>query len=372
MRIGRSLLVLLAVVASMGVLATGPANADEPHDKIPFTAATVTQTDDGYDIAWKAPASAGEVEVYAGTDPAEIADETPVATGKSSDTVHVTGLAAAPRWYFELDPEKGEELVVADHSLHLASAPNFRDIGGYRTRDGRWVKVGQLYRSDSLDALSDADTATLQALGLKLVCDLRTDGERASKPDQEIPGAANEQINIVGEDQLVAKITSAITSGDRAAQQELLGNGKGARLLIDGGAGLVSDASPLAGYKALFDRIEDPANLPTVMHCTAGKDRTGWASAAILTALGVPKATVMGDYLASNAYLREKNEKTLTQIAGLIDRSLLEPVITVKAPYLNASFDEVKAKYKTFDKYLAAIGVSKADVAELRDDLLED
>ena len=143
-------------------------------------------------------------------------------------------------------PAKGGSLVTADHSLHLASAPNLRDIGGYRTGDGKWVKVGLLYRSDGLDALTDADLATVQALGIKLVCDLRTDGERSSKPDKEIPGSTNEQFNIIGEDELTAKITSAITSGDKAAQQELLGDGKAERLLVDGGRSIVSGASPLA------------------------------------------------------------------------------------------------------------------------------
>ena len=128
----------------------------------------------------------------------------------------------------------------------------------------------------------------------------------------------------------------------------------------------MSGTSPLAQYKVFFSRIEDPNNLPTVMHCSAGKDRTGWASAAILTALGVPKATVMQDYLASNDYLKEKNDKTLAQTAALIDRSLIEPVLTVKKEYLDASFSEVKAKYKTFDKYLAAVGVTKADRQKLQ------
>ena len=78
----------------------------------------------------------------------------------------------------------------------------------------------------------------------------------------------------------------------------------------------------------------------------------------------------MQDYLASNTYLQAKNEKTYAQTAALIDRSLLEPVLTVKKQYLDASFSEVAAKFKTFDKYLAAIGVTKADKQQLQDELL--
>jgi protein-tyrosine phosphatase len=367
----RLVLIFVILALTLGVVATSPAvAAGKDTDAIPFTAATVVQAADGYDVAWKAPSSAGAVKVYAGTDPTNVGTSNEVGSGKSTGTVHVTGLEAAPRWYFELVPAKGGSLVTADHSLHLPSAPNFRDIGGYRTSGGEWVKVGELYRSDGLDALSDADTATLQALGIKLVCDLRTDAERTSKPDKEIAGSTNEQINIIGEDELTAKITNAITSGDKAAQQELLGNGKAQKLLVDGGRSLVSGASPLAQYKVFFSRIEDPNNLPTVMHCSAGKDRTGWASAAVLTALGVPKATVMDDYLISNEYLKAKNEKTLAQTGALIDSSLLEPVLSVKQEYLDASFSEVKANYKTFDKYLAAIGVTKADKQQLQTELL--
>jgi protein-tyrosine phosphatase len=72
----------------------------------------------------------------------------------------------------------------------------------------------------------------------------------------------------------------------------------------------------------------------------------------------------------SNDYLKAKNDKTLAQTAALIDRSLIEPVLTVRKEYLDASFSEVKAKYKTFDKYLAAIGVTKADKQQLQDELL--
>jgi len=367
----RLILILVLLALTLGVLTTAPAvAAGKDTAAIPFTAATVTQTADGYDVAWKAPSSAGAVKVYAGTDPTDVGTADEVGSGKSTGSVHVTGLEPAPRWYFELDPAKGRSLVTADHSLHLESVPNFRDIGGYRTSDGKWVKVAELYRSDGLDTLSDADNATLQALGIKLVCDLRTDTERSSKPDKEIPGSSNEAINIIGEDPLVAQLTAAITGGDKAAQQELLGNGKAEQLLVDGGRSLVSGTIPLAQYKVFFSRIEDPDNLPTVMHCSAGKDRTGWASAAILTALGVPKSTVMQDYLVSNDYLKAKNDKTLSQTAALIDRSLIEPVLSVRKEYLDASFSEVKAKYKTFDKYLAAVGVTKAAKQKLQAELL--
>ena len=200
-------LVLIVVTCSLalGVVTATPAAAATKTQAIPFTAATVTQTATGYDVAWKAPSSAGAVKVYAGTDPTDVGTSDQVGSGKSTDTITVTGLAAAPRWYFELVPAKGGSLVIADRSLHLASAPNFRDVGGYRTSDGKWVKMGLLYRSDGLDALTDADIATVQALGIKLVCDLRTDGERTSKPDKAIPGATNEQINIIGEDELTAR-----------------------------------------------------------------------------------------------------------------------------------------------------------------------
>jgi protein-tyrosine phosphatase len=203
-----------------------------------------------------------------------------------------------------------------------------------------------------------------------LVCDLRTDGERTSKPDKEIAGATNEQINIIGEDELTAQITAAITGGDRAAQERLLGGGKAEQLLVDGGRSLVSGDNPRAQYEVFFDRIADPDNLPTVMHCSAGKDRTGGARAAVLTTLGVPEATVMEDDRASNGYLKEKIDKTLAQTAALIDRSLLDPVLTVREEYLDASFSEVQAKYTTFEKYLQSIGVTKADAAKLKAELL--
>jgi protein-tyrosine phosphatase len=354
-----------------GVAAAAPAGAAKPAEAIPFTAANVTQTADGYDVKWAAPSSAGAVKVYAGTDPTDVDTADQVGKGKSTDDIQVTGLAAAPRWYFELVPATGGSLVIADRSLHLASAPNFRDFGGYRTAGGKWVKMGKLYRSDGLDKLTDADLATVQALGIKLVCDLRTNTERAKGPDRVIAGATNEQIDITGQDQLTQTLTAAVTSGDPAEQQRLFGDGKAEKLLVDAGSSLVGDATPLAEYHTMFTRIEDPAHLPTVLHCTAGKDRTGWAAAAILSTLGVPRSTVTQDYLLSNEMLKAKNDATLAQTKALIDPALIEPLITVRKEYLDASFAEVKAKYGTFAKYLTkGLGVDAAAQKKLQQELL--
>lgn len=373
---------LFAVMAAVTApLATASAGAATRTTAIPFTEANVTQTTDAsgtssYAVTWAAPKHAGKVTVYAGQDPRALEDDPTsgqqVGEGESTDDLTVTGLTAAPRWYFALDPAKGGPLVVADRSLHLAASPNFRDAGGYRTTDGQWVRMGLLYRSDAIDKLTDADLATLQALGIKLVCDLRTDYERGRAPDKAIPGAEDVVLDVAGNSDLTKQITEAILNRDAAAINTLLGDGKGAKLLTEGGRSYVSSDTAKAAYTAMFERIGDPAQLPAVYHCSGGKDRTGWASAAVLTALGVPRATVTADYLKSNDYLGPGNEKTLALVSAIgIDRSVLEPTITVSQPYLDASFAEVKAKYGTFAKYLTkGLGVTPKELAALEREML--
>jgi len=102
------------------------------------------------------------VSVYAGTERDHIGREHAVANGDQAWTRQVTGLPPSDRWWFEFVPDSGPSLVLADRSLHLASAPNFRDLGGYRTAEGRWVRMGVLFRSDQLDKLSDGDRAKVR------------------------------------------------------------------------------------------------------------------------------------------------------------------------------------------------------------------
>jgi protein-tyrosine phosphatase len=326
--------------------------------QIPFRRADVL-THDGkaFVVSWSAPSAAGQVAVYARTTPDLDSSTAParrVGQAGPSGELHVVDLPSATRWYFELRPERGAPLVVADRSLHLRSAPNFRDVGGYRTSDGRWVRMGVAYRSDQLDRLSDADLAKIASLNPALIVDLRTDAERRSGPDRLPPTASP----------LVADVMAS-SPPDMAAIMRATGPQDSIAFLTQANRQFVSGASALGAYGVLMSRLDRSKGV-VVYHCTAGKDRTGWASAVLLTILGVPRATVMADYLASNAYLADKNKAMFSVLPS--DRAaILEPVMTVRPAYLDAAFAEVKARYGSFDRYLSeGLGLDAAALAQLR------
>lgn len=329
---------------------------------IPFTAAAVSA--DGT-VNWSAP-GAGRVTVFAGTDPA-VSDRTnPVGRGDATGRIRVSGLAPGKRWFFALVPDRGTPLVIADRGLYLKTIPNLRDIGGYRTADGRWVKMGMLYRSDQLDRLSDNDLAAMGGLGIALVADLRTASERSREPDRVPAGAEHLVLDVAAD--------SRGLGGDMRQAMTMITTGKGAAMLTEANREFVALDSARTAYSALLGRIGAEDTGPTLYHCTAGKDRTGWASAVILTILGVPRETVMADYLASNDYLRAKNEAIIGAAGSAstpIARENLEPVLGVRAAYIEAAFAEVEKRYGSFDRYVRdGLGLDDAAIDRLRTTLL--
>ena len=330
---------------------------------IPFIQAQVTSRDGGHAfvIAWAAPSSAGPVRVYAR---ALLSADGPegkgrlVGHGGAVGQITVADLPPADRWYFELRAAHGAPLTTADRGLHLATAPNFRDIGGYRTVDGRWVRMGLVFRSDELDRLSEADLAKLGRLAPALVVDLRTQPERTRGPDRLPPGA-EPMVADVAADAPPSQGISKISTADEAAD-----------FLVRANQQFVSLPSAKDAYTRLFGRLQGPpagAKAGAVVyHCSAGKDRTGWATAVLLSALGVPRETVMADYLASNGYLVEKNRAMFSAMPADM-AAKLQPVFTVRAAYLQAGFDEADRRYGSFDQYLKeGLGLDSAALARLR------
>jgi protein-tyrosine phosphatase len=216
----------------------------------------------------------------------------------------------------------------------------------------------------------------MASFGIKVVCDFRTDGEVELRGEDQLPtGVEYLQLPVADpNNDLGAKIETAIISEDRAAQERLLGNGKSEKILLDAAPFLVSSRPARDAYRALLDRLTDRDTLPTLTHCTAGKDRTGWSTAVILTALGVPKDTVIEDYLLTNELTAEQIESRIESAAALMDDSeLIRPLLEARTEYLEASFTEMRQKYGTFANYLRkGLGVSKADLEALKQNLLTD
>ncbi|WP_329121249.1 tyrosine-protein phosphatase [Streptomyces sp. NBC_01465] len=338
------------LAAALAVAAGAPAaSAHSPHRSIPFTAAQVTAGKDGaYTVEWKAPGVRGV---------AIRANGHVVARGGASGSVTVRGLPAADRQWFDLVPERGGSLHLADRLVRLDGAVNFRDAGGYRTADGHWVKMGEIYRSDALDKLTAGDLAKLRRLHIRTVFDLRMVSERTAAPDRLPAGAKGVVADVLAGSPTYTTMPS--TEADAV------------KMMTDGEKFMVSGGSAQAAYSEVFDGIaKASSSRAVVFHCTAGKDRTGWNNAALLTALGVPRATVMSDYLASNDYRAAANAAALASMPPA-QAAVYKPLLDVRAGYLNSGFDEVAQKYGTFGTYLkSGIGVDGRELARLKRELL--
>ncbi len=258
----------------------------------------------------------------------------------------------------------GESLGKA---LGLSAAPNLRDLGGYKTRDGRTVVRGLLYRSDRL-ALNADDVRKLAALGLTHDFDLRTAAEVGAQPDQ-IP----EGVTWVGLDVLAdgspPSMSRLSALRDPKTANDSLGGGKAEAIFTDIYRAVISLPSARKAYGELFTALADRGHTPALFHCTTGKDRTGWASAAFLTLLGVPEKTVMADYLRSNDYILPFYSGTIdrwVQAGG--DRAILEALYGVRRQYLEASFDEMHKTYGSIEKYFSeGLGIDAAGQQALKD-----
>ncbi len=265
------------------------------------------------------------------------------------------------------DPTEGLDGLAKRRYVRLDGAHNFRDLGGYEAADGRSVRWGLFFRSDHLHELSDADLEVFSRLGIRLVCDLRGPGERAEAPDR-LPEENPPR---------VAELEISDPSFDPARLREQIGSGEDVdlrQMLIDANRLFATRFAPR--YRSMFERITREENLPALVHCTAGKDRAGFASALILRVLGVPLETVYEDFLLSNAYTAERNERAILLARifslGRVKPETLRPVLGVERAYLESAFSAIDEAYGSFEAYRReALGLDDAAVRAFRSLALE-
>lgn len=252
----------------------------------------------------------------------------------------------------------------------LEQAPAFRDIGGLATQDGRQVRRGRVFRSDALARLSARDQDTFRALGIRTVCDLRSEGERLRHPNRLPPGHACEQIHF--------GILTDVRAGDARVFDALRRSpdAAGAReMMLSLYRGMPEAFAPHLG--PLLRRIAGGA-LPMVIHCTAGKDRTGFAVAMLLSLLGVARRGIVDEYLLTTrapprperlAYVQDLLTLHLGHPA---QASVVAPVLWAAGPYLEAAFDAVEGRHGSVERYLReACGLDPAELEAIRRVMLE-
>jgi protein-tyrosine phosphatase len=256
----------------------------------------------------------------------------------------------------------------------IDSVHNLRDVGGDRTSDGRRVRTGLLYRAAGLARLAPGDDEAFRRLGVRTVFDLRMAEEQAREPDRLPAGVRHVPVDVLSE---------WGTTGQPAAFERWFNDPAAARAALGGGAGqamwegqyraFVELPSARAAYGSMFRVLATEGGRPALVHCTTGKDRTGWAAASLQLLLGVPTDAVMAHYLRSGLFIAPLVEPVLAALAARGgDPELFRPVFDVRPAYLDSAMAEVRERYGSIEGYFAdGLGLDAATRAALRDAFLE-
>ena len=268
-------------------------------------------------------------ELFKGEKPDKIDYSKPILKG-SVKGIFPIPVTEKSRSYFTLRTKSGDK-IIAERLLPITGGYNFRDLGGIKNKEGKKVVWGKLFRADDLKNLTQEDLTYLSEIPITTIADFRTFEERIVNPDK-LPASVKQVFiyNIAPGSISVESFNAVKTPKDAQSLMSAMYKE------------LVSDETIIAAYREFFDKIQNGENLPLLYHCSAGKDRTGLATALILFSLGVDKETIMTDYLSSDEYLKGKYPTN-------------SDLFKVKPMFLESSIDYVETKYGSIENYLTKV-----------------
>ena len=247
---------------------------------------------------------------------------------------------------------------------------NFRDIGGFTTSDGRKMKAGILFRSEELSRLSKKDMETFYKLNIKAICDLRTPNEQKSKVSRIQTGKGIQLLNISIHDKsrefthleffkfLVSKSNTIDFEKIMKEMYEHMAFGCHKEI------------------REILIFLSNETNIPALIHCTGGKDRTGFVSAIIQLLVGVPYESVINDYLVSNQLIATRMKKVETFIRWMslfqISSERIKPMLEVQRNYLEEVYTKIIEEYESIETYLrVACNIPQSNLDKLKQLLIE-
>lgn len=315
------------------------------------------------EVSWHPQDQTPSVAVCTGLRKKEAMEKIPVPTSHQG-YVRITHLDSAKRHYYHIIDESGKRVLTAERRVLFDGAVNFRDIGGYRTTDGREIKWGKVFRSDGLSRLTENDHQILSHLGVSRIFDFRTPSEVRQAPDN------------LPETEAITWVNLPVTHGkiDFVDAMSRLKQGEIDWLTPDFMVnGYLRNLEEFPGvWGEVINYMARANDSALLFHCTGGKDRTGTCAALILLMLGVDEETVIMDHQLSNVYIADILPKVLKMIAAYgVDPDRLVPYLTAPREGITALLDHLRTRYGSAADYLSQrAGVQKETQELLKEKLL--
>ena len=302
----------------------------------------------------------GKYVIYEGFSPSNINWNAPINIDGSSISLPRN----LPRPFYAVVTPTNDTLMIAERKLIINDLDNFRDLGGLKTQDDRYVNWGRFYRSDALNVLLSSEFNYIDGLDIKRVFDLRSDFEIKSAQDNLPKNIAYEHFPIFADND----------SGMLQGLQEKMSKGSltkadAEQLLMDTYKSFANEDA--IKFNKLLHEIFIEYDYPSVFHCTAGKDRTGFTAAMILSILNVDRKTILEEYEMTNFYTQSKIEDLMKNVSKLgygdkIEPAAIEAIMSVNKKYLEASFKIIDSKYGGIDAFIKnQLGFSDEERSEL-------
>lgn len=314
-----------------------------------------------YVIKWETyPPTQGSVQIYESNSPDTFNTHSPIAEVPiSKGYTTLMAIRNMERSYFHLVFNKKYKEVVTERSIILSSVFNFRDIGGYHTRQNKQMRWGKIYRTSSLFNLNHHDHEYLRRLGIKTIIDLRNEFEYYNYPSEF---QAESMINLPLKGDRLNVYFDKVLSGELTRNDVIVH--------LQGIFYSFIDNNP-EYFRQLFDILLDKSNYPIVISCSLGKDRSALATALILAALDVSHTQVVEDYMYSNEQINFQFQFPNAQDFGPAVQETMTALYSAHEEIINNALDRIEEKYGSVHNYLEEeLRLTAKDREKLRELLL--